>query len=43
MEVKSLEVEEELSMMPTLFWAEGVRMNSWRREEQKAWEEAIFF
>ena len=37
MEVNNLEVEEELSTMAALAWAEGVWLGRWRREQQKAW------
>ena len=42
LEVKDLEVEEELSTVATLFWAEGVWMKSERRKQQKAWKEPYF-
>ena len=35
-QVSNQEVEEELSAMATLAWAEGVWMGRWRREQQKA-------
>ena len=34
MEVNSLEVEEELSTMATLCWADGVWLGRWEEEEQ---------
>ena len=40
LEVNSLEVEEELSTMATLAWAEGV-WGRWRREHLKAWKKQI--
>ena len=42
LEVNNLEVEEELSTMTTLFWAEGVWIGRRRREQQKAWRKQIF-
>ena len=42
MEVDNLEVEEEFSTMATLFWAEGVWMGRWKREQQNAWRKQIF-
>ena len=41
MEGDGLEVEEDLSIMVTLFWAEGVWLGRWRRE-QKVWRKPIF-
>ena len=29
-EVNELEVEEEISIVPTIFWAEGAWMGRWR-------------
>ena len=37
-----LEAEENLSTMATLFWAEGVWVVTWKREQQKAWWKQIF-
>ena len=42
MEVNNLEVEEELSTMATLAWADGVWLGRWRREQLKAWRMHIF-
>ena len=42
MEVNDLEVEQDLSTMAAVFWAEGVWMSRWRREQQKAWRKQIF-
>ena len=42
MDVNNLEVEEELSTMATLAWAEGVWLGKWRREQLKAWRKHIF-
>ena len=42
LEVSDVEIEEELSTMATLFWAEGVRMNRWRGEQRKSWRDADF-
>ena len=39
--VNNLEVEEELSTMVTLSSADGVWMDTWRREQQKAWRKQI--
>ena len=41
MEVNNPEFEEDLTTMATLFWAEGVWMNRWGRE-QKDWRKQIF-
>ena len=38
----SFEVEEELSIMATLAWAEGTWMEKWPREQKKAWKKQIF-
>ena len=37
---KNLEVEEDLSIVATLFWAEGVWMGRWKRVQQKDMVEA---
>ena len=42
MELNNLEVEEELSTMPTLSWTEGVWMGKCEKEQQKAWRKQIF-
>ena len=42
MEVDNLEVEEELSTMSTLAWAEGVWLGTCGRKQQKAWRKPIF-
>ena len=42
LDVEILEVEEELSTMATLCWAERVWMNRWRQEQQTAWKKQIF-
>ena len=42
MEVHDFEVEEELSSKATLFWAEGVWMGRWRREQLEAKRKQIF-
>ena len=39
-EVNELEVGDDLSTMVPLFWAEGVRMNSWRGGAAEGVEEA---
>ena len=36
LEVNDFEVEEKLSTMDTLFWAEGMWMNRWRSEQLEA-------
>ena len=41
MEVNNLDVEEELSTMPMLAWAEGVWLGRWRKEQLKAWRKQI--
>ena len=41
-EVNNSEVAKDLSNVATLFWAEGVWMGRWRREQQKAWRTQIF-
>ena len=41
MEVHKLEVEEELSTMATLAWAEGVWFGRWRKEQLKAWRKQV--
>ena len=40
MEVNNLEVEEELSTVATLDWAEGVWLGRWEKRAAKGWEEA---
>ena len=40
MELNSLEVEEGLSTMPTLFWAEGVWMGKMEERAPESVEEA---
>ena len=42
LKVNGLEVDEDLSTMATLFWAEWVWMNMWSQEHQKAWSKDIF-
>ena len=42
MEITNLEVEEYLTTMATLFWAEGVCLGRLRREQQKPWRKQIF-
>ena len=42
MEVNNLEVGKDSSTMATIFWAESVWMNRWRREKQWAWRMQIF-
>ena len=37
MEVNNLEVEEELSTVATVAWAECVWLGKWRKEQMKAW------
>ena len=39
--VNSLEVEEELSTMATLAWAEGVWLGRWRKQQLNAWRKQI--
>ena len=38
----NVEVEEDPSTMAALFWAEGVWMGKWKREQQKAWKRQLF-
>ena len=42
LEVNDLEVEEELSTMVTLAWAEGTWRVKWPREQREAWRKQIF-
>ena len=42
MEVNNLEVEEELSTMATVAWAEGVWLRRRGKEQLKAWRKQIF-
>ena len=37
MEIKNLEVEEELSTMPTLSWTEGVWVGKWKKSSRRGW------
>ena len=37
MEGNNVEVEEELSTMATVAWAEGVWLGKWGKEHQNAW------
>ena len=41
-EVNNLEVDEELSTVATLAWAEGVWLGRWVSEQQKSWRKNIF-
>ena len=36
MEVNNLEIEDDLTTMATLFWADGVWMGKWKQEQPKA-------
>ena len=40
--VNRLEVQEEISTVASLFWAEGVRMGKWGKQPQAAWRRQIF-
>ena len=42
LEADELEVEKEMSTMATTLWREGVWMNRWIGELQKAWRKQIF-
>ena len=42
MKVNDFEVEEDISATATLFWAEGVWMNRWGKEQQNSWRTQIF-
>ena len=43
MEVNDLGLRRSYPPLPRSFWAEGVRMGRWRREQQKAWRKQIIF